>query len=58
MQPYNKGGEYMKENKLAEFYKCALQVNCYDYINNRGQNMIILKKNIIMKFWNIVRKKK
>lgn len=27
----------MKENKLAEFYKCALQVNCYDYINNRGQ---------------------
>lgn len=27
----------MKENKLAEFYKCALQVNCYDYIINRGQ---------------------
>lgn len=28
----------MEENKLAEFYKCALQVNCYDYIKNRGQN--------------------
>lgn len=27
----------MNKNKLAEFYKCALQVNCYDYIQNRGQ---------------------
>ncbi len=27
----------MENNKLAEFYKCALQVNCYDYIKNRGQ---------------------
>ena len=27
----------MEKNKLAEFYKCALQVNCYDYIQNRGQ---------------------
>lgn len=25
------------KDKLAEFYKCALQVNTYDYIKYRGQ---------------------
>lgn len=43
----------MKENKLAEFYKCALQVNCYDYIKNRGQEHLYSEEeynNDILKY--------
>ncbi len=43
----------MEENKLAEFYKCALQVNCYDYIKNRGQEHLYSEEeynNDILKY--------